>query len=251
MAFVSAHECDMGRVHSQNDDFVWVDKTAGLFIVADGMGGHETGYVASKMAATQVAESVRPHLNAQPPPTMAQVKTLLADAIEAANRAIFSAARQAEQKRQMGTTIVAMLVRDRQAFISHAGDSRAYLARGADFTQLTEDDSWGAQFAAAGVNSGEKGRFDHFLTKSVGQENQVDPSFCVADIQPGDWLLLCSDGLWNMVSDEEMVAALHRFDPNPAPLVAWLVAAANRAGGKDNISVVAVRITDSGNPTTK
>ncbi|RMF00365.1 MAG: serine/threonine-protein phosphatase [Chloroflexi bacterium] len=248
MTFVSAHACDIGRVHSQNDDFVWVDESAGLFIVADGMGGHETGYVASKMAATQVAELVLPQLGTQPPPTVAQLKTLLAEAIETANRAIFSAARQAEQKRKMGTTIVAMLVRERQAYISHAGDSRAYLGRGANLTQLTEDDSWGAQFAAAGVAAGEKGRFDHFLTKSVGQENQVDPSFCVADIQPGDWLLLCSDGLWNMVSDEEIAAALHRFDPDPVPLVEWLVAAANRAGGKDNISVVAVRVANGGSP---
>lgn len=244
MAFVSAHECDMGRVHSQNDDFVWVDEVAGLFIVTDGMGGHEAGYVASKMTATHVSSILLNRLNMPPPPTAAQIKTLLTDAIETANQAVFSAAQKAEQKRKMGTTIVAMLVRGRQAFISHAGDSRAYLARGATLTQLTEDDSWGAQFAAAGVNPGEKGRFDHFLTKSVGQENQVDPSFQITDVQPNDWLLLCSDGLWNMVSDAEIAAALQRFNPNPTPLVAWLVEAANRAGGKDNISVVAVRITN-------
>jgi protein phosphatase len=156
---------------------------------------------------------------------------------------VFQAATEAAQKRKMGTTIVVMLIAHAHIFLSHAGDSRAYLARGGQLHQLTEDDSWGAQFAAAGKKTeGERGRFDHFLTKSIGQEFPIHPSFRAFAVEPGDWLLLCSDGLWNMVSDEAILAELQRPEAPPRHVAETLVAAANAAGGKDNISVIAIKI---------
>lgn len=245
MNIVSAYKSDTGQLHTQNDDFVWVDDSAGVYIVADGMGGHEAGDIASKMTGDTVGTMLVEALAAAPaPPSEADVKAVVIEAIETANKAVFSAGQKAAQKRRMGTTIVAAVVQNSQTYISHAGDSRAYLARGSDLTQLTEDDSWGAQFAAAGVDTaseGGKGRFDHFLTKSVGQETDLDPSFRKVQLQPGDWLLLCSDGLWNMVDDKYILSELLKAQNDPQQAVDTLVSAANTAGGRDNISVIAIK----------
>jgi serine/threonine protein phosphatase PrpC len=242
MKIVSAHKTDIGQVYQRNDDYVWVDDAAGLYILADGMGGHEAGDVASSMTANSVGQAVAVRLAIQAH-SPAQLKKLLTGAIENANEAVFEASQKAEQKRRMGTTIVLALVQESMAYISHAGDSRAYLIRGEAIRQLTEDDSWGAQFASSGVDvaQSEQGRFDHFLTKSVGQEEMLDPSFLEVELKPDDWILLCSDGLWNMVGNDAILAELQQAGDDPAPVVENLVAAANQAGGRDNISVVVIK----------
>ncbi len=243
MRIISAYKSDIGQVYKHNDDYIWVDDDSGFYILADGMGGQEAGDVASHMTAHSVGPAIVGQLTGpEPLPEASQIKAMLVEAIEAANRTVFQAAQQAQQKRRMGTTIVAALLRSGRLFVSHAGDSRAYLVRDNELKQLTEDDSWGAQFAAAGVKNSEKGKFDHFLTKAVGQENQLDPSFVAVDLQPDDWLLLCSDGLWNMVTDTQILEILHGASAGPQQAVDALVAAANQAGGKDNISVIAIKI---------
>ena len=147
MKIVSAHKSDIGRVYQHNDDYIWVDDNLGLYIVADGMGGNEAGDVASKMTAHSVGSTLVEQLTAdQSALTSMRIKELLVDAIEAANRAVYQAAIEAQQKRKMGTTIVAALIQSTKLYVSHAGDSRVYLARGTELRQLTEDDSWGAQF---------------------------------------------------------------------------------------------------------
>jgi protein phosphatase len=247
MRIISAHKSDIGQVYQHNDDYIWVDNASGFYILADGMGGQEAGDVASHMTAHSVGQAIVAQLtDGQPLPDAAQVKAMLVDAIEAANRAVYQAAQQAQQKRRMGTTIVAALLRSGRLFVSHAGDSRAYLVRNNEVKQLTEDDSWGAQFAAAGVKNknNEKGKFDHFLTKAVGQEHRLDPSFVALELRPDDWLLLCSDGLWNMVEDAQILEILNTANPNPQQAVDALVSAANEAGGKDNISVIAIKLLD-------
>ena len=245
MMIVSAHKSDIGRVYQQNDDYVWVNDDANLYILADGMGGHEAGHIASRMTADAVGRAVVEQLSRDDDPYPASlIKRILVSAMENANAAVFKAAQEAGQKRRMGTTIVVALFHSSKVYVSHAGDSRAYLARGEQLTQLTEDDSWGAQFAASRVKSfGEdKGRFDHFLTKSVGQESELDPSFLEVDVEPGDWFLLCSDGLWNMVDEGIILSELKQANDDPAQVVDALVLAANNAGGKDNISVVAAKV---------
>lgn len=245
MKIVSAHKSDIGRTHAQNDDFVWVNEGDGIYIVADGMGGQEAGNVASRMTAETVGVMLTEALRAGA--DMVGVHHAVVEAIETANRNVFSAAQKAEQKRKMGTTIVAAVVQADSALISHAGDSRAYWVRDNELLQLTEDDSWGAQFATAGVETkkdGEKGRFDHFLTKSIGQGSEIDPSLRGVPVKPGDWLLLCSDGLWNMVDDPQILAELLKAGDNPQAAVEALVNAANAAGGRDNISVVALKFLD-------
>jgi serine/threonine protein phosphatase PrpC len=249
MPIISAYKCDVGRKRERNEDYAWVDNKIGLYIVADGMGGHEAGEVASQLAATTVGETIVDHMrDITEPVSRATIEQIMIEAIENANKTVFDAAKAAEQKRRMGATIVVVLVRLDNAYISHAGDARAYLARGATIMQLTEDDSWGAKFAAVDAQTQEnvkKTRLGHVLTKAVGQEAPVKPSFIEVAITPGDWLLLCSDGLWNMVEDEQTLAELKKASNNPDQAVEALVAAANDAGGKDNITIIAIKILSS------
>ena len=147
MPIVSAYKSDTGRRRKRNEDFVWVNESARLFIVADGMGGHEAGDVASQMAATTVGELIASELKVKTEPILpAMVTQMIIEAVEEANTTVYNAAKQAGQKRHMGTTIVVALVRSSVAYISHVGDARAYLARKGTLIQLTQDDSWKAQF---------------------------------------------------------------------------------------------------------
>jgi protein phosphatase len=249
MTIASAHESDVGAKRKRNEDYVWVDEPSGLFIVADGMGGHEAGDVASQLAATTVGEIILDELKVRTEPISPTIiAKMMTDAIETANTIVFNAAQEAGQKRRMGTTIVVALVRSSVTYISHVGDARAYLVRGATLMQLTKDDSWKVEFGArvspqqAGIQDS---KFDHILTKAIGQDSLLKPSSTEVQITPGDWLLLCSDGLWNMVEDNQILAELQNAGDDPAHAVETLVTAANEAGGKDNISVVAIKVLSS------
>lgn len=249
MPIVSAYKSDTGRQRRRNEDFVWVDESSRIFIVADGMGGHEAGDIASQLAATTVGELINTELKSRTEPILPGIVTkMMVEAVEAANKTVLNAAKRADQKRQMGTTIVVALVRSAKAYISHVGDARAYLARGATLMQLTQDDSWKAQFGAKDPTPKtdlSQSKFDHILTKAIGQDAVLNPSSTEVKLAPGDWLLLCSDGLWNMVEDDQILAELQQAGDHPAGAVEALIAAANEAGGKDNISVAAIKILPS------
>ncbi len=249
MTIVSAYKSDVGRKRAKNEDYVWADKQTGLYIVADGMGGHEAGEVASELAVTTVGKVIVDQFKTKTKAlSKAAIKQLMTDAIETANETVFNTAKAAEQKRRMGATIVVALVQPSIAYISHVGDARAYLGRGSTLMQLTEDDSWGVKFAASASRSKanvQPRKLDHVLTKAIGQESLLKPSFTEVKVVPGDWLLLCSDGLWNMVKDEQTLAELQKAANDPTRAVEALVAAANAAGGKDNISVSAIKILSS------
>jgi protein phosphatase len=245
MPVVSAHKSDIGRKKLRNEDYVWVDDQAGLYILADGMGGQEAGEVASQLAAVTIRDLVGVKLkrNSETLPAEA-IKALLFEALETANTTVFEAAQAAGHKRQMGTTVLVALLQSSTAYISHAGDSRAYIIRGSGLKRLTEDDSWGTWNPSA-VKSAEKGKrspLEHFLTKYIGQDSALDPSFVAVEVAPEDWLLLCSDGLWSSVDEEQILAELQKAGNDPHRLVETLVSAANHAGGEDNISVVAIKL---------
>jgi PPM family protein phosphatase len=245
MPIISAYKTDTGQRRRRNEDFVWVNQSVKLFIVADGMGGHEAGDVASKLAANTVAEWVTSELKDKTEPILPAIVTrILIDAVEKANETVYHAAKEAGQKRHMGTTIVVALVRSSVAYISHVGDARAYLVRGGTLMQLTKDDSWKAQFGVQETSIPE-GKFDHILTKAIGQDSDLDPSSTEVKMSPGDWLLLCSDGLWNMVEDEQILTIMQEANDDPDCAVDLLIKAANTAGGKDNISVAAIKILPS------
>ncbi|MCB0196503.1 MAG: serine/threonine-protein phosphatase [Anaerolineae bacterium] len=249
MAIISAHKNDIGRNKKRdNEDYIWVDDQVGLYIVADGMGGHEAGDVASELAATTIADLIVKQLaqqrNSNTLDTDA-IKTIIVDAAEAANKKVYQAAHAAKQKRQMGTTVVLAFIASSTAYISHAGDSRAYLVRNATLTQLTEDDSWGTFSSQSSGTDGAPSPLDPVLTKAVGQNTSLDPSFTTVDLMPDDILLLCSDGLWNMLDTDRILAEVEKSGSTLDKAVEALVAAANDAGGRDNISVVMVKHTAS------
>jgi protein phosphatase len=208
------------------------------------MGGHEAGEVASEMAATTLNDFIRGELQHKQQLSGANIRSILVEGIKTTNTHIYQAGQELEQKRPMGTTILAALVQPSMAYISHVGDSRAYLAREGSLIRLTEDDSWNALLASKGlpVDLEGKGPMAHVLTQAIGHRPEVKPSFREVVLLPGDWLLLCSDGLWNMLPDDQINARLNTNKSGPSEVVESLVAAANEAGGKDNISVITINI---------
>ncbi len=246
MPFVVAYQCDVGRDPDRiNEDYVWTNDQIGLFIVADGMGGYEAGEVASKMATTSIAKTISSALKSDVQlSSKEQARELLVGAIETANKTVFTAAGQKEQQKQkMGTTIVMALIQSSIAYISHVGDSRAYLARDNDFTQLTVDDSWENEFGNLQPNN-KKNRspIDHILTQSIGREPNVTPSFTEVALTPGDQLFLCTDGLWGMLTDDQILDHLQNTEHPPQKIVDDLVAVANAAGGLDNITAIVIKM---------
>ena len=147
--------------------------------------------------------------------------------------------------RRMGATIIMAIAQLPSIYISHAGDTRAYLIRDKTLTRLTEDDSWAAQLVSAGVLSedeAENHRNLHFVTKAIGQESPVEPDFVETTLARGDAILLCSDGLWNMIDDPQLLAEFEKATGHPSSLVDSLIEAANAAGGKDNITVIIIEV---------
>jgi len=238
MSILSAHKSDKGT-RPYNEDYVWVDDEAGLYILADGLGGQEAGDVASRMASNTIGPMIVNQVKAA---TLSadEVKKITTEAIELANKIVYDAAHEAGQKRKMGTTIVLALVQNSTAYISHAGDSRAYLLRDNKLTQLTEDDSW-ITFSGADDAARNK-KLDHFLTKSIGQDTPVDPSFQKLPLSAGDQLFLCTDGLWGWVAEDQIITALNNAGDNLNQGLMALTQAAIKGGSNDNISMLTIRI---------
>jgi protein phosphatase len=247
MAVVSAYKSDIGR-RKQNQDYIWADEEIGLFIVADGMGGQEAGEIASEMAANTIGDLIKAKSGAPKRAlTPERIEALLVEAIETANEMVSKAAKAADQKREMGATIVVAWLHAAKAYISHAGDARAYHIRGGTISQLTKDDSWSTALADEGIIDQDKVQdhiYSHIVTKAVGQGSPINPSLAQVTLTPSDWLLLCSDGLWNMVSDEQILNLVRASNSSPHQAVINLVAAANEAGGKDNISITAIKMIE-------
>jgi protein phosphatase len=248
MSIISAYKSHAGRESDYNQDFIWVNEAVGVFIVADGMGGHESGEIASELAATISGQFVATYLNENIAVAAAMSpRELMIGALEAANEAVLTKAQELKQDRPMGAAIVAVWLQPPQAYICHAGDARAYLAHQSVLTQLTADDSWVANLLAAGLITEIQAQhhpLGHILTKALGHESPLEPAFTQIILTPGDWLLLCCDGYWKMVSDEQTLAEFQKPGHTPASLVEALVEAALAGGGKDNISVIAIKMTE-------
>jgi serine/threonine protein phosphatase PrpC len=246
MIGISAHKSDVGRTAKFNEDYIWIDEPTAIYIVADGMGGQDAGELASELAATTAGQFIATRLKAEASHLSATgVKEWVIGALEAANETVMTAAKEAGQDRPMGAAIVLALLRPPIAYICHVGDARAYLSRNSVLTRLTTDDSWVAQLVANALITEEQAPhhpLGHILTKAIGHESPLEPALTEVTIAQGDWLLLCSDGLWKMISDEQFLAALATPQATPAETVEVLVKAANAAGGKDNISIIAIKI---------
>jgi protein phosphatase len=247
MRLSCAARTDVGVVRSGNEDTYLMVSERGLFVVADGMGGHAAGEVASDMAARIVAEEYRPVRGMSDDELMAQ----MVGAIRAANGAIFKRTIQEQDKRGMGTTATVLALLPRRYLIGQVGDSRAYILRGGVLTQITKDHSYVQEQVDAGRLSPEEARvhpYANVITRCVGSNGDVVPDLFLGTLEAGDLLLLASDGLTGMLEDEDLRTVMSSGESLEA-MVDRLIADANRRGGLDNITVVLVQIEEVSPPT--
>ena len=241
--FVSA--TDTGRSRSNNEDSVVLDETAALAVLADGMGGYNAGEVASGMATSFIkAELGRWLSEASTQATDTDVRRAMDICVDNANRAIFNAANSNPQYAGMGTTLVVGVFRENRLLLGHVGDSRCYRHRAGRLSQITHDHSLLQEQIDAGLITAEQAAFSsnkNLVTRAVGVEDTVLLETHLHEVLPGDIYLLCSDGLSDMLDDDAIGQLLQSCDLLPEAASA-LVDAANEAGGKDNISVVLVRV---------
>lgn len=233
---------DVGRIRAGNEDSLYADANheRGLFIVADGMGGHAAGEIASEMAVEIVARE------------MAAVRDLagdepleaIAEALRQANRAIYERTIVEADKQGMGTTVSCLLLGDGRWIIGHIGDSRIYLLRDGVMRQVTKDHSYVQEQVDAGFLTPEQARYHPYsnvITRCVGANAAVEADVLHGELQDGDLFLLASDGLTGMVEDPQLRKILDGRSP-PGRIVDELITEANRRGGLDNITAVVVQV---------
>jgi protein phosphatase len=257
-ALEMATASDPGMVRSHNEDSILADAALGLAVLADGMGGYNAGEVASGMATSLVASELNglvPDLArhaGDPDRGRARVELLLRERIERVNKAIFDASQTEVQYAGMGTTLVVALFHDNRVALAHIGDSRAYRLRGDELVQITKDHSLLQEQIDSGMISPEQARYSqnkNLVTRALGIDPVVDPEIHEHATLPGDIWLLCSDGLNDMVSDEDIAVTLGALAANLELAARQLVQMANDNGGRDNVSVILVKIVrDYGAP---
>jgi protein phosphatase len=229
---------DPGLVRSNNQDHYYIDPEGRFFIVADGMGGHAGGEEASRIATTVIQEYLLAHWD-QPDSS----EKLLEQALWQANQAILEDQQSHPERADMGTTVVVVIFRD-STWCAHVGDSRLYRLRESQLEQVTEDHTWVARAIKIGDITPDEARthpFRHVLSRCLGREDLHQVEVQPLDIQDGDRLLLCSDGLTEELVDQKIADSLHHI-PILDQAAVSLVEAAKDQGGHDNITIVIVAI---------
>lgn len=243
-----ANISDAGKRRPHNEDSTLSDADLGLVILADGMGGYKAGEVASAIAVTAIHASVKsglkkPQTGGGDAPSLQS--ELIKQAIIHSNSEIYKAALKDDQCQGMGTTIIAGLFHDNAVTIGHVGDSRVYRMRNNLFRQITRDHSLIQELIDRGVYTPEEAAENtprNLVTRALGIDREVQVEVTEDAVLPGDIYLLCSDGLNDMVDDEEIHLTLSKYSANLAQAAEELVRLANVKGGKDNISVILIRV---------
>ena len=240
-----------GMVRAHNEDSIGNDPAIWLAVLADGMGGYNAGEVASGIAVTLISKETRETLAQVAPYELDRTSgkpmavKILGNIIARANGSIYQAANSQPQYAGMGTTLVVALLADNHINVAHVGDSRLYRLRGDELTQLTRDHSLLQGQIDSGMITKEMARRSqnkNLVTRAVGIEPEVEADINTLEALEGDTYLLCSDGLCDMVDDEDILLTLTSLNAN-LPLAAnQLVQMANDNGGRDNISVILIRI---------
>jgi protein phosphatase len=237
-----AARTDVGRIRAGNEDSLYADasESRGLFIVADGMGGHAAGEVASEMAVAIVAEQLAVLDNVSAPDAPDRV----AEALRRANDAIYRRTVLEADKQGMGTTASVLVLSDAGYVIGQVGDSRIYLLRDGQLRQLTKDHSYVQEQVDAGFLTPEQARYHPYsnvITRCVGANDTVEPDVFAGPVKAGDVFLVASDGLTGMVDDRRL-AQLLSSPAQPERKVQALISEANGRGGLDNITAVLVQV---------
>jgi protein phosphatase len=252
MKILSAGNTDKGRTRKNNEDSFLVDEAAGLFAVADGIGGHQGGEIASRMAIETLGEMVRAYTagKGNTPPRGAALGTdpavsTLTQAFIKANTSIRETASRDRNLEGMGTTLTALFLAGKKIHLAHVGDSRAYLLRNGSLEQLSEDHGVVAEQLRAGLITPDQARkspYRHVITRALGIDKEVPVDHRIIEVRQSDTFLLCSDGLTEMIEDPGIERVLRTSDP--AAAVQKLIAEANDRGGVDNITVVIIRVQE-------
>ena len=249
-----AERSDTGRVRDHNEDAIGSDGDIGLMVLADGMGGYNAGEVASGIAVQIVTELA---LEAAAREDRADIDVhsglmrqsiILRDAVYRANKIIFQTAQSQSHCEGMGTTIVACMFFDNKVSIAHVGDSRAYRLRGGQFEQVTLDHSLLQELVDRGFYSAEEAQHStnrNYVTRALGVEPTVEVEVHEHEVMPDDLYLLCSDGLPDMVEDEDIHLTISTFNASLDVVSQQLVELANNQGGRDNISVMLAQVIES------
>jgi len=244
-------ETDVGMVRSHNEDSIASIAEKGLVVLADGMGGYNAGEVASGMATTVITTELRQLLDEKAPyeidPQSGQKVALkmLQEQVAKANTSIYQASQSQPQYAGMGTTLVVALFYDNKMMVAHIGDSRLYRMRGDEFSQMTKDHSLLQEQIDAGMFTKEQAKHSaikNLVTRALGIDPAVEAEIHDYDTLQGDIYLLCSDGLSDMVRDEDIALALRTLGADLKHCAQQLVQMANKNGGRDNVSVILVKV---------
>jgi serine/threonine protein phosphatase PrpC len=247
-------QSDPGMVRDLNEDSIELRPESGVIVLADGMGGYNAGEVASGMATSMVADGLVRTWNGAAlqgldrAGAIALSQTLLQEQVAAANAAIFEQSQQEASFEGMGTTLVGCVFYDDFLTVGHAGDSRLYRLRGEAFEQITKDHSLLQEQIDAGMISKEDAHLSNnrnFITRAIGVAAEEKAEIHTYDVEPDDVYLVCTDGLYGMVPDEELHMTLMTLKANLDLAAEQLIAAANDAGGNDNVSLILVRVMAS------
>lgn len=244
---------DTGRVREHNEDTIGTDPDVGLVVLADGMGGYKSGEVASGIAVRTLLGLIKESVELQDL-TVTDLGTglsrpgiLLRDAIHRANKIIYQTARTQPNCEGMGTTVVAGLFFDDKLTIAHVGDSRMYRLRDNRLEQVTQDHSLMQELVSRGFYTPEeaaRAAAKNFVTRALGVEPTVEVEITEIPVVKDDLFLLCSDGLSDMVEDDDIQLTISTFGANLETLARQLVLLSNENGGRDNISVVLARVLE-------
>ncbi len=247
-------ETDIGKVREHNEDTIAFDPEIGLLVVADGMGGYNAGEVASGIAVKTIVNLVHESVEREdqrindPATGMSRSSIILRDAIHRANKIIYQTARTQPQCEGMGTTVVSALFFDNKIAVAHVGDSRLYRLRSDKFEQVTMDHSLLQELVDRGFYSAEEAQRaanKNYVTRALGVEPNVEVEMQEVPVQKGDFYILCSDGLSDMVEDDDIHLTISTFGANLDTVAKQLIQLSNDNGGRDNISVVMAHVLEA------
>jgi len=251
---------DTGMVRENNEDAIGFDSKLGLVVLADGMGGHRGGEIASGLTVEKIIDTVQQNLpaiepgQADPDSGLSLESSCIQEAVESVNQLVFKTAKDRPELNGMGSTVVVLLFHNNTLTLAHIGDSRCYRFRGDNLEQITKDHSLNQELIDRGFYTPEEARKSknkNMITRALGIGRTV-----VADIQEdkvkiGDIYLLCSDGLTDLVEDEYISLTIKKFSDNPEEAAKQLIAKANENGGRDNVSVMLCQINQDFSTNTE